>query len=53
MAIYWVFFDLPKNQGEMRLTVEAKTNEIATGIATKKAHRMSTEWVYRKIQCVR
>lgn len=53
MAIYWVFFYLPKNQGEMRLTVDAFSNEEATRLAIKKAHKMSKEWCHGKTDCVR
>lgn len=53
MSIYWVFFKLPKNVGEMRLSVDAETNELATSLATKKAHSMSKEWIHTRTVCVR
>ena len=53
MAIYWIYFDLPKQAGEMRLSVETDSREKATSIAKKKAQKMSKEWVHRTTECVR
>jgi len=53
MDIYWVYFDLPNNSGEMRLSVDAENKENATSLAIKKAHHMSSEWKHRTTECVR
>jgi hypothetical protein len=52
-GIYWVNFNLPKNDGEMKLQVEAQDRNKAIVIAREKAKKMSSEWVFSSALCVR
>ncbi len=55
MGLYWVYFDLPNNQtetrlsdGEMRLSIKAENKNAATAIAMTKASNMNKEWAHQK-----
>lgn len=52
-AIYWVYFTLPNHRGEMFLSIEAATKEIATSLGTEKAMEMNEDWVFDRTICVR